>query len=766
MHKTARSALSLTDALDGVLGAAVSARLRDEFGISTVAHLLQHYPRRYAHSGMPLGDEQAEPGDHITVVATIARADEIPMRAPKKGTFIKLSLRAGTQPLEATFFNPKRLRHVMKTGKRMMFSGTVSYFRGTMQLTHPSYLELRGPGEDGSVRGSGQLAELARAAQQSDAALEADLSRELIPIYPSTKNIQSWEIWSCIRIVLDQLPALAENLPAEVIERNALCSYDQAIRGIHLPETEADYRNAQDRLRFDEALLMQLFLAQQRATEARRSAPKMAPARDGIAARFEERLPFTLTDGQRAAGETIADRLSAPAPMNVLLQGEVGSGKTIVALRAMLQAIDAGFQCALLAPTEVLATQHYRSLQTMLGPLGQGGELGADDHATGVVLLTGSMTAAQRKRALLSIVTGDAGIVIGTHALIQDGVDFFNLGLVVVDEQHRFGVEQRDHLRGKAREGITPHMLVMTATPIPRTIAMTVFGALEVVTLRELPRGRSPIASKVLALSASRKWLPRVWERIVEDVAQGRQAYVVCARIGDEEPDGAGAKNSPAAKNKSKAAKKQGSEEPRPATAVVDMYEYLTTGPLAQLRVELLHGRLPADEKDRVMRGFSDGQTDVLVCTTVIEVGVDVPNATVMVIVDADRFGVSQLHQLRGRVGRGAHAGLCILLSEAAEASPALARLAAVAETTDGFRLAELDLQQRREGDVLGAAQSGARSSLKLLSLLDHGDVIEQARNVAEKMVAEDPDLSDAPELAALVGSLGAGSGIDYLDMT
>ncbi|AEF41608.1 ATP-dependent DNA helicase RecG [Hoyosella subflava] len=743
------AAVSLTDRLDGLLGRGVSAKLENEFGITSVAHLLQHYPRRYARGGMPLGEDEAQAGDHITVVATIARVDEIRMKPPKKGSFLKVTLHADTQQLEATFFNPKVLRHVMKPGKKMMFSGTVGFFRKNMQLTHPSYLELRETADAESVRGSGQLAELARAAQKADSDIESDLLRDIIPIYPSTKNIQSWEIWSCVRIVLDQLAPLPEMLPEGVVTQNQLLSYDQAIRLIHLPDSEADFRNAQDRLRFDEALLMQLILAQQRVTESRRSAPPMTAKAEGIAARFDTNLPFTLTGGQRAAGETIAERIAQPAPMNVLLQGEVGSGKTIVALRAMLQAIDAGYQCALLAPTEVLATQHYRSLRSMLGALGQGGELGADDYATGVVLLTGSMTVSQRKTALLKIVTGDAGLVIGTHALIQDTVEFFNLGLVVIDEQHRFGVEQRDHLRGKAQAGKTPHMLVMTATPIPRTIAMTVFGALEVITLRELPRGRSPISTKVLALSASRKWLPRVWERIVEEAAQGRQAYVVCSRIGDDESGSAG----------------NGSEAPS-TTAVVDMFGYLRSGPLAELRVGLLHGRLPADEKDRVMRDFSAGEIDVLVCTTVIEVGVDVPNATVMAIVDADRFGVSQLHQLRGRVGRGAHAGLCILMSEAAEGSSALHRLSAVAATTDGFRLAELDLQQRREGDVLGSAQSGTRSSLKLLSLLDHGAVIEKARDIADAMVTDDPELARAPQLAAMVNAIGDGAGIDYLDMT
>ncbi|WP_278312747.1 ATP-dependent DNA helicase RecG [Lolliginicoccus levis] len=742
---TACTKLGLESRLDGVLAPAAVAALAENFEIHTVGDLLRAYPRRYARNGVPIGDEQAEPGDHITVVASIARADLIPMRN-RKGSFLKLTLQADRQKLEATFFNPQKLRHVLKPGLRMMFSGTVKYFRGTMQLTHPSYVELRATKDGTTVHGSGQLAQMARAQQQSEGTLTEDaFARDIIPIYDSTRAMQSWEIWSCIRIVLDQLAPIEDPLPRDLLEARGMVGLETALRAVHLPSTPADHDTARDRLRFDEALVMQLVLARQRHAEAARTAPALPPRADGIGAAFDQRLPFALTEGQATAGQRISERLAQPHPMNVLLQGEVGSGKTLVALRAMLQAIDAGHQCALLAPTEVLATQHYRSLRAMLGELGNGGELGSSASATRITLLTGSMTTSQRKAALLATVTGDAGIIIGTHALIQDTVEFFDLGLVVIDEQHRFGVEQRDQLRGRGRDGNTPHTLVMTATPIPRTIAMTAFGALDVITLHGLPRGRSPISTSVLALGVSRKWLPRVWQRITEEVEQGRQAYIVCSRIGDD------------------AAAPTAKEGPE-TTPVLDMHEHLATGPLSGLRVGLLHGRLPADEKDHTMREFAAGEIDVLVCTTVIEVGVDVPNATVMVIVDADRFGISQLHQLRGRIGRGQHAGLCILMSEVPEGSPALQRLQSVAATTNGFELAELDLQARREGNILGVAQSGTRTSLRLLSLLDHAETISAARELAEDIIARDPALTDHPGLARMIAAATTTSSIDYLD--
>ncbi|MGH8794256.1 MAG: ATP-dependent DNA helicase RecG, partial [Stackebrandtia sp.] len=430
-------------------------------------------------------------------------------------------------------------------------------------------------------------------------------------------------------------------------------------------------------------------------------------------------------------------------PMHRLLQGDVGSGKTVVSLRAMAQVVDSGGQAALLAPTEVLAAQHYRTIVEQLGPLGRAGELGAADHATSVRLVTGSQGAAARREVRAALADGDAGIVIGTHALLYEGVDFKDLGLVVVDEQHRFGVEQRDALRAKAAQ--PPHDLVNTATPIPRTVAMTVYGDLETSRLTELPAGRVPIKTHVVR-GGDERWVARAWQRLREEVAKGHQAYVVCPRVGDDD----------------KPAPAEG--ERRPPLAVLDVAPKLAEGPLSGLRVGVLHGRMPSDDKDATMNAYAAGDLDVLVATTVIEVGVNVPNATMMVIMDSDRFGVSQLHQLRGRVGRGSAAGLCLLVSEAEPDSPAAERLTAVASTVDGFRLAELDLEQRREGDVLGEAQSGVRSQVRLLSLLRDADLISEARAEAVALVDVDPELASHPELADAVAALVTEDRAEYLE--
>ncbi|NBV90257.1 MAG: ATP-dependent DNA helicase RecG, partial [Actinobacteria bacterium] len=466
------------------------------------------------------------------------------------------------------------------------------------------------------------------------------------------------------------------------------------------------------------------------------------PKADGLLAAFDASLPFELTEGQKVVAETMAAELAAGHPMHRLLQGEVGSGKTVLAVRAMLTVVDGGGQAALLAPTEVLATQHYRAITNLLGPLAQGGELGAADGATTVTLLTGSLNTAQRRKALLDITSGQAGIVIGTHALLEDRVDFFDLGLVVIDEQHRFGVEQRATLVSKAGSDRRPHVLVMTATPIPRTVAMTAFGALDVSTLTELPKGRQPITTHVVAAAEKPAHLERVWQRVCEEVAQGHQVYIVVPRIVSQ-PD------------------KDSEAKGRPAVALEDLYDQLTSGPLSELRVGALHGQMSGADKDEAMRRFTAGPTspdgiEVLISTTVIEVGVDVPNATTMVIMDADRFGISQLHQLRGRVGRGSLPGLCLLVTEANQYSPARARLAAVAATTDGFELAALDLEQRREGDVLGREQSGVHSSLKLVSIISDTDLLEQARVHAEHLVAEDPTLQNHQDLARAIAALVA----------
>ncbi|MET8800693.1 ATP-dependent DNA helicase RecG [Nocardia sp. NPDC004568] len=747
---------TLSDRLDHLLGAKAAASLADAFDMQTVEDLLRHYPLRYATQGQPLTEEAPEDGAHITVIGRVTKADLRPMRQ-RRGSLLKVVLdTGGGRGVDVTFFNGDKVKYAVRPGVRAMMSGTVNYWRpGQWNLSHPGYLILPEADDEEptltTVRGGGDLRGIAQSAKGAGGVDMSFFDREFIPVYPATAKVQSWEILACVRQILDQLDPLADPLPAEVRDERELMPVGDALRLIHLPERTSDIERARERLRFDEALALQLVLAERRHEVAGRTARACPVRADGIVAAFDERLPFELTAGQRGViGEISAD-LSREQPMHRLLQGEVGSGKTIVALHAMLQVIDAGQQCALLAPTEVLAAQHYRSLRAMLGDLGQAGELGAAETATRVTLVTGSMPAAAKRAALLAAVTGEAGLVIGTHALIQDSVEFFDLGLVVVDEQHRFGVEQRDALRAKAKSGFSPHLLVMTATPIPRTIAMTTLGDLETSTLTELPRGRSPIQSKVVPRRVHPNWVDRAWERITEEVGAGRQAYVVCSRIGDDE-DGAGTRG-----------KKAVDKEAPPTQAVVDVFDRLRTGPLARLRIGLLHGRLPSDEKDQVMRDFNAGDIDVLVCTTVVEVGVDVPNATVMVIVDADRFGVSQLHQLRGRIGRGAHPGLCLLITDAAPGGPAMTRLEAVAATTDGFELSVLDLRQRREGDVLGAAQSGTTRSLRLLSLLDDLEVITAAQELARTVVQQDPGLTRHPGLAAMMHAAVDSERLEYL---
>ncbi|MGW4365163.1 ATP-dependent DNA helicase RecG [Nocardia takedensis] len=753
---------TLGDRLDHVLGAKAADSLAESFDMTTVEDLLRHYPLRYATQGQPLTEEEPEDGSHVTVIGRITKTDLKPMRN-RRGSLLKVLLDTGAgRPVDVTFFNGDKVKYVVKAGVRAMMSGTVTYWRpGSWNLSHPGYLILpetedESVGSFTRVRGGGDLRGLAESAKGAGGVDVSFMEREYIPVYPATAKVQSWDLLACIRQVLDQLDPIDDPLPEAVREERSLMRISEALRAIHLPESRTEIDGAKERLRFDEALALQLVLAERRHEVEGRIARPCPPRADGIAAAFRERLPFELTEGQNKVTEEISADLSRSQPTHRLLQGEVGSGKTIVALLAMLQVVDAGHQCALLAPTEVLAAQHYRSLRAMLGDLAEAGELGGADQATRIVLVTGSMSTAAKKAALLAAVTGEAGIVIGTHALIQDAVEFFDLGMVVVDEQHRFGVEQRDALRAKATAGTSPHLLVMTATPIPRTIAMTTLGDLETSTLTQLPRGRSPITSRVVPRRLHPNWVDRAWERILEEVGAGRQAYVVCSRIGDDEDAGA-------AKGKAKKGRAAEEKEPPPTQAVLDVFDMLRTGPLASLRVGLLHGRLPADEKDQVMRDYNDGDIDVLVCTTVVEVGVDVPNATVMVIVDADRFGVSQLHQLRGRIGRGKHPGLCLLVTDAAPGGSAMARLEAVAGTTDGFELAVLDLRQRREGDVLGSAQSGTARSLRLLSLLDDLETITAAQEFAREVVRADPGLREHPGLAAMMNAAVDGERLEYL---
>ena len=712
----------MDDALDRVFDAKSAALLAGQLDVHTVGDLLRHYPRRYADQGQLTPIADLTPGQDVTVVAEVRQCSSRRMQR-REGTIQHAVIWDGTRQLDLTFFNQKHLPGVLTPGRKALFAGRVTTYGKdrALQLTHPRYQLLDG-----------------------DADKLAEFARPLIPVYPATKDLPSWTIQLCVRQVFDVLDDPRDPLPLNLRAQHRLPELGAALRAVHRSDDRAEIATAQCRLKWDEAMAVQLTLARRRLQAARRPAPA-CPCRDGgLAAAFDAALPFTLTAGQQEVGELLAAELAGEHPMNRLLQGEVGSGKTVVALRAMLQVVDAGRQTVLLAPTEVLAVQHARSLRDMLGAHGRAGELGSAKQATRIVLLTGSLPARVRKQALLDVASGAAGIVVGTHALIQDRVSFADLGLVVVDEQHRFGVEQRDALRARAVDGTSPHVLVMTATPIPRTVAMTVYGDLEVSALRELPRGRSPISTTVVPVGEKPGWLNRVWQRITEEVAAGRQAYVVCPRIGGADAAGEDAAGEDAA----------GSASERPPLAVLDLAPQLEEGPLAGLRLGVLHGRLTGNDKDAVMRSFTAGEIDVLVATTVIEVGVDVPNATVMVIMDAQRFGVSQLHQLRGRVGRGSHPGLCLLVTDFPEGSTARERLDAVAATTDGFELAQLDLELRREGDVLGAVQSGRRSGLKLLSLLRDEDLIGQAREAAQRLVAADPDLTGHPGLARLTADL------------
>ncbi len=708
-------------------------------GIETVGDLISTYPRQHVQKGSLSQLDDLVQGDLLSFVGQVASTRQFTYQDKRTGRTayrLEVRVRAAEGSLLLTYFDKAqhtaawRLTTELPVGRVGVFSGKLKWFREEWQLTNPAS-RLYEEGEDA-----------------------VDTMPDLIPIYSSIGGITTWQLEETIELALALVDRVPEVLPAEVVEAERLVTARQALQWIHRPDTWAQKASAEKRLKYDEAFVAQTVLARRRvAVEGTVANPR--PGRpEGILDAFDARLPFALTDGQKRVGEEIADELGRGHPMQRLLQGEVGSGKTVVSLRAMLQVVDSGGQAALLAPTEVLAQQHLRSITSMLGDLSQGGFLGGAEQATRVALLTGSMGATARRAALADAAGGEAGIVIGTHALLEDRVQFADLGLVVVDEQHRFGVEQRAALGAKA--GTPPHVLVMTATPIPRTVAMTVFGDLDTSTLSELPAGRGEVQTTVVPTRAQPSWLDRAWARVREEVAKGRQAYVVASRI---DPDGAGEEDVPDVTAPE--------EAPRSLFAVDEIGPGLAEGALAGLRLEVLHGRLVPEEKDRVMQAFSAGEVDVLVSTTVIEVGVDVPNATVMVILDADRFGVSQLHQLRGRIGRGGHPGLCLLVSAADPVSSSMERLLAVAGTRDGFELSRIDLEQRREGNVLGTQQSGGRAGgFKLLSVLRDETVIEEAREAALQVVRRQPDLADLPDLAAAVHRLEDSEQAEYLEMT
>lgn len=705
---------TLDTRLSGALGGRTAQALERAFGYRTVGELLAHYPRRFALRGELTALASLPLDENVTIVAEVLEVRVREMRQ-RRGSILEAKISDGTGILTLTFFNQKWRENDLRPGRRGIFAGKVGDYKGNRQLAHPDY-ELF----DDSTPIT------------ADAAAAKRWAEAPIPIYPATGTLASWQLAKSIALLLDGLGPVDDPLPDRVRGARSLLDHRRALELVHRPEVEADWKAARRTLRFTEAFVLQTALLLRRAELREHTTTARPPTPDGLLARFDASLPFALTADQVEVGTEIADDLEQPVPMNRLVQGEVGSGKTLVALRAMLAVADSGGQSALLAPTEVLAAQHVRSIARMLGP-----DLSASLMPT---LLTGQLPAADRKKALLRAAAGQSRIVVGTHALIGDAVSFADLGLVVVDEQHRFGVDQREALRLKGQH--PPHVLVLTATPIPRTVAMTVFGDLDVSTIRELPAGRAGIESFVVPLADRPSWRARVWERLAEEVELGRQGFVVCpaieARVAEDDgeaPEG-GAEAETAA----------------PAASVASVLAELEQHPrFADKRVAPLHGRMSADEKDAAMRAFAAGEVDVLVATTVIEVGVDVPNASAMVVVDADRFGVSQLHQLRGRVGRGSVPGLCLLVTAAESGSLARERVEAVAATLDGFELARVDLELRQEGDVLGASQSGGRSSLKLLRVARDGDVIADARELAAELLADDPGLTRHAALAGEV---------------
>ncbi len=725
--------LEMTASLKGPLGPAAK-KLADALSLFTVGDLVHHYPRRYQEHNQLTRFRDLIVGEHATVFAEVDKVTTKTLnkvaKNGKKMTKTDVTVHDDAdQRMTMAVFNRHWVERDLRIGRRAFFSGKVEYFNGTVQIANPQWDFVDDDADGGALESADRL----------------------MPIYPTADKVTTFMIRNCVKTVLEGLDVGDDPLPTDLLAARDLPDLATALRDIHLPRDRADVQRARARLVWDEAYVLQVTLAQRRAALRATPGVPRRPRAGGLLDAFDAALPFTLTGGQREVGDLLAAELAGSSPMNRLRQGEVGSGKTLVALRAMLAVVDAGGQAALLAPTEVLAQQHARSLRDLLGPLGRAGELGAAETATRVALLTGSQGAAARRAALAEAASAEAGIVVGTHALLSEGVAFADLGLVVVDEQHRFGVDQREALRAK---GTSPHVLVMTATPIPRTVAMTVFGDLEVSTLSELPAGRAPVKSVVVPVAEHPAWLDRAWQRVVEAAAEGRQAFVVCPRIGgdaDGEQDGGDPPPD------------EGEAGRRPTVAVAELEPRLAREALAGVRTAQLHGRLPPELKDDVMRRFVARELDVLVATTVIEVGVDVPNATVMVVMDADRFGVSQLHQLRGRIGRGSHAGLCLLVTGAPAGATSRARTDAVAATTDGFVLAQLDLEQRREGDVLGARQSGRRSSLRLLELRRDGDVIAAARTAAESLVAVDPDLSAHPALRVAVASLVAAEQAEFL---
>ena len=724
---------SLSARLTNIVGDRTAQVLEKSFGITTVNELLRHYPRRYVVRGELTDISTLLADDEVTILAEIQAVN---LRRANGKNILEVVVTDGSAKLSLTFFNQAWREKDLKVGRVGLFAGKVGVFKGKRQLSHPDY-QLIPDGND------------------VDAAV-AEFAGKFLPVYPATSKLPSWKVMQCVNLALESIDDLPDYLPIEIAQEFKYPSLKQAFLDIHQPPDLESAENARQRLTFDEALLLQLLLGQRRNEIVKLSTISRTPNTPVLVAAFEAKLPFKYTAGQIEINAEIEKDLSNKYPMHRLLQGEVGSGKTVVALRAMLSVVDSTGQAALLAPTEVLAQQHYRTITKLLGELAHGGTLQAGAIGTQVELLTGSLSAAAKKEIHTKLATGETGIVIGTHALISDGVAFNDLGLVIVDEQHRFGVEQRDALRMKAKQ--PPHLLVMTATPIPRTVAMTVFGDLDISTLRELPGGRVAITTHLIPVLEKPHFLNRAWERVREEADKGHQIYIVAPRIVNP--------SKKLTEREIAAAELLGEEllDNEEMTAVEELAPQLAIGALKGLKIAVLHGRLSSEVKEQTMSAFARGEIQVLVATTVIEVGVDVPNASMMVIMDADRFGVSQLHQLRGRVGRGSVPGLCLLVSNAQEDSQSMNRLKSVAATLDGFELARIDLEQRKEGDVLGRSQSGGKSHLRLLRVLRDEDLIQRAREVALKILAVNSEMDHLPELKNEVAKLQSDEAARFMD--
>ena len=662
--------------------------------------------------------------------------------------------------MKLSFFNAWTAAREIREGETMMFSGRVGIYRGEYTLTNPHYALL---------------------SKDASGADVTDAATAPVPVYRAPVKLPTDRISGYMAQLLEKVPLkeLEDPVPYTIRRARKVPSLEWTYRALHTPDSEDTWRAAQAQMRYREAFVLQSALARLHSVRAAHLTQPRPAVEGGLADRLLQALPYELTEGQQKVGAEIAADLSSESPMNRLLQGDVGSGKTVVALRAMLQVADAGGQSAMLAPTEVLAEQHLRSVLDILGDMAAPEDSDADDSAAGsaegapagsgeepcrvrVRLLTASMGTRAKRKVLQELADGTAQIVIGTHALLSDEVSFHDLGLVVVDEQHRFGVEQRDGLRGT--DGALPHRLVMTATPIPRTVAMTVFGDLDVSVLDTLPAGRQKISTHVVPLAEKPAWASRLWRRACEEIDAGHQVYVVVPKIGEDGDSleegaaffGASSLNGAGAGNSAQGYFGQGgsasSDGKVQLTSVASMYSYLSAeDALVGVRIGTLHGRMDPAEKTAVMTAFERGEIDLLISTTVIEVGVNVPNATLMIIMDADRFGISGLHQLRGRVGRGGYAGTCLLVTRQEEGGVSRERLDAVASTTDGFELSRIDLAQRREGDILGAAQSGSKSTLRFLRALADADIIERAREDARSVVEKDPTLAKHPSLARTI---------------